>query len=546
MKSTKMKLTYILFMSIFLLPACSKKDGGSSTKTLNSQPNIVELPEPSIHGKTARFQLTKLAAVQEKFLKLNDSIVFTGLEKKQSENESSFKNIKLYIKTHCILNQEKVIIREFNRPLKETIPLIELLPTEVLLDQINTPSCGFSFKAQNKEGAAHHFELPQLPIINHTTNRFIQLFNSLGRINATFPYVFMNKISDYWLDTGTQEQINLVNLICDDFSLSLPIRPQQFIPFSAFPLDELNTQITQKVTKSNSIQKCRIFGYKKNILTGVSSVFHLLYPQPPLHVSIVDSLFEHEDKQQLFYFEIMQTDGRDKENRPDIPLYSYIIRNPRNHPVYILIENYKKRERELLLDFYGLYYKEGESFYVLHDELMHLSGVQTIEGETIQKNTEEGHIIKLNPGSQITFSIILKERFGLCSVVRNKSHWLGAVVRFPDLKIYQLVSDQIDLVPLSQNILHQLDTHPGKSFNILTTYLIGDFASKTFSNVWFRQGICDGSIVSDTIDPVIELYRAFTMKPLKIRWIESTPVSERDYLRTNRAINGIINELNNR
>ena len=542
-----MKLIYTLFLFITIfLSACNKKGGRPTTsQTHDSQPKAVELPEPSVQGKTARFKLTKLAAVQEKFLKLNDSIVFTGLEKKQLEDKSSFKDINLHIKTHCILNQKEVIIREFNRPLQEAIPLIELLPKEVLLYQVNTPSCGFSFKAQNKEGSAHHFELPQLPIINHTTNRFIELFNSSGKIKEPFLYIFMNKISDYWLNTGTQKEIDTVNLICDDFSLSLSISSQQFIPFSAFPLGELSAQIKQTIVKSNPDQQCRIFGYKKNILTGVSSVFHLLYPQPPLRVTIADSLFKDKEKQQFFYFEIMQVDGRDKENRPDIPLYLYTIRNPYPYPVYILIENYKEREKELFLNFYGLYYKEGESFYVLHDETIHLSAVQTIEGKTTQTNLEEGRLVKLTPGSRITFSVLLKERFGLCSVVRNKSHWLGAVIRFPDLKIYQLVSDQVNPVLMSQNILHQLDTHSGKSFNILTDYLIGEFASRSFSNIWFRQGICDGTIVSDTIDPVIELYRSFTVKPLKTRWIESTPINERDYRRTNQAINAIIHELDN-
>ncbi len=541
-----MKLIYILFISVLFLPACNKKsEGPPGSQIHDSQPNTVTLPEPSIQGETARFQLTKLAAVQERFLKLNDNIVFTGLEKKQLEDKSSFKDVNLHIKTHCILNQKKVVIREFNKPLQESIPLIELLPKEVLLYQVNTPSCGFSFKAQNKEGSAHHFELPQLPIINHTANRFIELFNSSGKIKEPFLYVFMNKISDYWLDTGTQEQIDAVNLICDDFSLSLSIRPQQFIPFSAFPLNELNTQIKQKVTQSNHQQQCRIFGYKKNILTGVSSVFHLLYPQPPLHVKIEDSLFEHEEKQQSFYFEIMQADGRHKEDRPDIPLYSYVIENPHPYPVYILIENYKKRKEELLLNFYGLYYKTGESFYVWHDDIMQLSGVQLIKGENIQIHTiEEGHLIKLTPRSRIRFTVILNERFRLCSTVRNKSHWLGAVIRFPDLKIYQLVSDQVNPVLMSQNILHQLDTHSGESFNILTDYLTGDLARNTFSHVWFRQGICDGTIVADTIDPVIELYRNFKVRPLKIRWIEFTSLIERDYLRTNQAIGSTVIELN--
>ena len=538
-----MKIIYTLIIFIILLPACTKK--GSSlidSQANDNQHNTVKIPEPSIQDKAAtRFKLTELVAVQEKFLKLNDNITFTGLGNKKLKEESSVKDISLHIKTHCILNQKDVVIHNFNKSLQESISLIELLPKEVFLSQTSTPSCGFSFKAQNKEGSAHHFELPQLPIINHTANHLIELFNSSGEVTAPFPYVFINKISDYWLNTGTQEQIDTVNLICDDFSLSLPIRPQQFIPFSAFPLNELNTEIKQKITKNNPHQECRIFGYKKNILTGVSSIFHLSYPQPPLHVSIIDDLFEHRKRQQSFYFEILDADGREIENRPDIPIYSYLIRNPHPYPVYILIENYKNTEEELMLNFYGLYYKAGKSFYVWHDDVFHLSGIQIVEGKNIQIHAiGEDHLIKLTPHSEIEFSVLLKERFTLCSSVHEKSHWLGAVVKFTDLKIYQLVSDQVNPAFMSQNILHQLNTHAGKSFSILTDHL----TEKTMGtrSFWFKKGICSGKMIAQTIDPVIELYRKTSKSnQLKPRWIDFTSVVETDYFRTNQSIGAAIN-----
>lgn len=520
--------------------ACGRM-GDKNLHINNQGKDGIGLPEPSIGDQAPRFKLTQLAAVHEKFFTINDSIVFTGL-REQMKKKKSLKDVKLKVKSHCILNKETVLIRNFNKKLDQSIPLIELLPEEVLLYQGDSyPSCGFSFKAENKEGAAHHFELPQLPIMDYKKSRFIQFFSSSRKIDESFPYIIMDSMSDYWLDTGKQEPIDNLNLVCSDFSLSLQMRPQQLLPFSFFPFDHLGEKL-KKAIKKRPIQTCRIFGYVDKILVGVSYMFHLRYSAPSLYVSIKDDFFE--DKESSFYFAFRKPNGeREKKKRPDVPLYSYSINNPHPYPVYILIENYSKRKGgELLLDFYGLYYSQKGSFYILHDDSFYLDSVKILRGQAAQKETKVGTFIKMESGSKVAFSVVLKKTFGLCTSKNregDKIHWLGGIVRYPDLKIYQLVSDKVESVPLMQNIWQQFDTRPGKGFSILTNYLINKKAVSTFKHLWFRQGICRGKIVADTNDHLIELYRDGSR--VKTRWIESTPVHYHQYKQTDSTLGFLIN-----
>ena len=531
----KMKLFFLL---LFFISACAREgDNKLYVDSSHQDTSVVELPEPSVEGEKARFKLTQLAAANEKFFKINDHIVFTGLEEK-IKSTKSLKDVQLKVKSHCIVNQDKVLIEEFNKSLNQSIPLIELLPAQVFLHQEDSyPSCGFSFKAEHKEGAAHHFELPQLPIVDYTTSRFIQLFSSSGKIDKPFPYIFMDNISDYWLDTGTQEPMDKLTLICNDFSLSLQIRPQQFIPVSVFPFDTLEEKVKQKINNKKPTQYCRLFGYKNTTLVGVSSVFYLSYSLSPLRVKIDDDLFEGKEKS--FYFEIMTPEEERKKNRPDIPLYSYIIRNPHPYEVYVLIEDLRKRKEELLLGFYGLYYKNGASFYVHHKDEFRLGGVQTNRGQTFQKQIEEGTFITLKPNSEIVFSVVLEHYFRLCSSsVRRENnssiYWLGGIVKYPELKIYQLVSDNTDLIPLSQNIRHQLNTRAGKGFNLLTNYM----ENENIKDIWFRKGFCNGKIISRSTNPIIELHR-YGGK-FKTKWIDLTPITQANYSATDFIIGNII------
>ncbi|MYE07132.1 MAG: hypothetical protein F4X95_00010 [Oligoflexia bacterium] len=531
----------ILFISVLFALACQNRGSQmqqDSERGKKTNPPSVTLPEPDVGTNGSRFKLTELAAAEKKIFQINDTIVFTGLEE-QMKKQEFLKEVKLRVKLHCIFDMEQVLIKEFTRELQASIPLIELLSQEALLPQkSNYPSCGFSFKAEHKGGAAHHFELPPLPIVDYDSPRFIQLWDSLGKIDDSFNYVFIDELSRYWLDTGEQEPMNDLQLVCSDFSLSLPIRPQQFIPFSAFSFDSLEESILEKVHKENPVQLCRIFGYKASTLVGVSSVFHLMYPQPSLRVDIDDDLFKN--KEQSFYFAIMEPDGiKVKEPRPDFPIYTYSINNPHSYPVHILIENYE--ERELNLQYYGLYHRAGRSFYSRTKELFSLGSIYTVNGQSAQNKTEKGTIIKLEPKSEISFSALLTEPFWLCRNSRDGTltHWLGTVVLFPDLKIYQLISDQTEAIPLSQNIMYELDTEAGKHFNILTDYLKQSGWKNKFRNIFFRRGLCDGKIIAQSKDPIIELY---TPPGTKLRWIDFTPVYQGHFNNTDSFISKRVNQ----
>ena len=540
----------LLLLFIFL-SACSKETNTDSyTTSTDSQDSApVELPEPSVEGvvssvngtvKIARFKLTQLAAVEEKILKINDSIVFTGLNK-QLQMTDLLEKIKLKITSHCIINKGKVIIKEFERPLSQSIPIIELLPEEVLTYQANNyPSCGFSFKAENKKGDAHHFELPQLPIVDYIESRFIQLKSSSEKKGKYFYYVFMQNISDYWVDTGHHEMMDNLRLVCSNFSFNLKVRSQQVIPLAVFPFNELSEEIKQAINLEAPDQQCRIFGYREQTLVGASHNFYLSYPRSKLEVFIENDRFK--GKELSFYTELINPDGTLKQNRPDVPLFSYIIENTHPYPVHLLLDNYqkKKRKKKLSLKFYGLYHlkKARMSFYRLHSSTFYIGNVQHLKGQSSDWETEEGILIKLEPKSKIKIPVVLKDpsldpRYPrLCAPRRVEEDagisWLGAVVKYPDFKIYQLASGQMDLIPLSQNILHQLDNQygNGEGFNILTDHLTSSRAN--FDYLWFKRGRCKGKIIAKTDTPLLELYWQGSI--VKTKWIESTPPDWVEYI----------------
>ena len=526
----------LILLTFVLMCSCNKEkeEEPKVNKNPSTDPDVVALPEPSVvEQNSARFKLTQLSAVPEKFFKINDNIVFTGLDK-QMQEEKFLKDVKLKIKTHCIVNKDEVLIQEFTRTLSQSIPIIELLPISALSQTEAYPSCGFSFKAEHKGGAAHHFNLPPLPIMDHTQSRFIKIEDSSEKMSTAFPYVLMETINNYWMDIGNQEPINRLNLICDDFSIALSFRPQQFIPLSAFPFKNLTEEIKETVKNKNHNQQCRVFGYRNKTLVGVSSIFHLLYPRSPLSIYVDDDVLSEEEKYH-FFFKIMHFDGSEKEDRPDIPIYSYNIKNPHPYPVHILIEDYK--ERELYWNIYGLYYsrESGISFYERHEDMFTLDGIQTTEGKTAQKQTDKGILITMEPGSQITFNTVLTNEFDLCTLEYNEHLiYLGAVVRYPDLKIYQLISDQLDAIPLEQNIQHQLNNRAGRGFTIVTSHLREGFEKKFRAPLWFRQGLCYRDyLIAKPQDPIIELYGRGRVRH---RWIDFTPLQQQDYRRTNHLI----------
>ena len=280
-KSTQnLYLFYFLLVGFICLFACSKEEEDPEEE-IREIDISVELPEPSIEELTARgrifrFKLTQLSVVKEKVFKINDNIVFSGLTERIRKN-SSLREVQLKIKTNCVLDTGLVLVKNVTRPLSPAIPLIELLPLEALsTPSQSAPSCGFSFKAENKAGSAHHFEIPPLPIADFSHNRFIRMIHLRGEEEHSSRYIVMDSRANYWIDTGVEEPINHLKLVCTDFTLELSIRSQQFLPFSVFPFYKLEETMKARINKGNSQQNCRLFGFVNQVLAAVSYFFRLV------------------------------------------------------------------------------------------------------------------------------------------------------------------------------------------------------------------------------------------------------------------------------
>ena len=517
-----------------------------------------------LNSLSSLFDLTDLSAVEEEkeSLTINDTIRLRGLTKEKVY----FKDIRLQVKTHCLFSREQGAetgvmeqeeTMEVETELREAVPLIELLPAKTLLSRKGPLTCGFFFKAVNKEGEEHQFELPYI-LIENSESRFIQILEKSGQtIEDDFPYVFINKAPDYWVDTGIFESMDRLDLICDDFSLSLLVRSQQYVPFSFFTFDELERETQDKIRKEKPTQNCRIFGYKNKVLVGVSSEFYLSYPQVPIDIKVKDDLFKGNENS--FYSHFMYSDGTQKEKWEDIPLYSYSIVNNHSYSVYLLIEDYEKRELEY--GFYGLYYKGAlairRAFYADHNDTMKLDGIRVVAGKAFHtkvrirdsqgKKKEDLTFIKMEPKSRIVFSVMLeKPHFSLCEDSREVMlTWLGAVVSLPDLRIYQLVSGKPDLAFLPKNILHLLDTGAGKTFHILTDMLTNDYAQENFVTLWFkREGCSKNRQLDRTYSDIVGLdRRSKGRNKMKVQIIDSKPFDrEADYQRSNNIMENIIHE----
>ncbi len=525
---------YVFTCFIFFICACNNNQGTNINQEASTsiEPENVTLPEPSVEGKdSTRFKLTQLSAVTEKFLKINDNIVFTDLNEQIKSNQF-LKDIQLKVKSHCIINRGTVLIQEFTRAISQSIPIIELLPTKAL-SQITAspPSCGFSFKAEHKDGSAHHFELPPLPITDYSAKRFIQIREASSEIDNLFPYVMMESLMNYSIDLGEQEPMDSLKLICDHFSLSRSFSPQNFISLSTFPFSDLKENVKKKIQNKKPQQQCRIFGYRNNTLVGVSSFFHIFYPQPSLDVYIEDEVLSDEEKNS-FYHIIMNVEGLPK-TRPLVSIYSYKISNLHSYPVHILIEDYEDIELKL----YGLYYgsKEEKGFYNVHSSLFHLSNIKTSGGKVTQKKIDDGILITLGSYSAIEIYVALEKDFELCHSQNDDPTWIGGVMLYPDLKIYQLISNQTELIPFEKNIQYQLNTFPGNQFQFITNRVHTTFERQRnrTNHLWFRDGHCNGKI-TDTPYPIIEVYGQD--RKLRVRFTDSTPVQQHQYDESDTAI----------
>ena len=493
----------IIIMALLLgcLFSCKKPEDTAQPpqKTKQDSSIVLELPEPSI-GDPSRFKITELSTIDHKIFKLKDNITFTHL------NNITTNEVTISIKSHCIIHEKKVIIKEYNRPLTAQIPLIEILPQEVLLHQgVNAPSCGFSFKAVNRSGSAHHFELPQLPIENYRKSHSLEINQAGGTLKEPFSNVFMEDLTTYHLNKGVNNKISYLHLICDDFEIPLEVFEQeQFVPISAFAYDSLSQETTTRIQKERPVQICRILGYKKPtkaqpILTGASAFFKLMYPIKPLLVYQKPNieLYQYPDR----YFEqISQYSGQTidfkkvtkylRKNTTDQKtilnlLYSVVIRNNRSYPVPVFIKNkeqtpinqtdlsdqkpilIRKLKGPNITSANTMYFIKERSNYSIFKTSpvqyqVQISSIQN--GKTLTKNTD-GEVILLNPSGELKLSVLLKTAPDMCrrdlfplTTKLKELRWMGTLFKYPELDIFELARVETNTIPLSGNIAQKINT----------------------------------------------------------------------------------------
>ena len=470
-----------------------------------TEPKVLELPEPTV-GTPVRFKLTKLSTANHKALKLNDNIVFTGLE------DTSTNGVSITVKSHCIISEKQVIIKEYKRRMTNKIPLIEILPKEVLLHKgVNLPSCGFSFKAKNQAGSAHHFELPQLPIENHLKTHALEIKKESKTHTDPFFNIFMKDIALYNLNKGVDNKISTLKLICDDFELPLDIfLNQQFVPLSAFPYDDLSQEIQDKVYKENPVQMCRILGYKaltakeeensarQKILEGVSTFFKLVFPIKPFIIHQKQHM--QSDGETHAFFKLLSREYKwqtelnikrinkkldNKIDREPNLFYIVVIKNTRSYPVPFFIKtpeatvqnssansktpSIKVIQGAGIINTYNMYYIENSnsSYNIYKASQAHYAvQVRSIKKGISITKTEEGEVILLNPSGELHLSILLKTAPDMCEhhiasqqvITTHKLHWLGFLFKYPELNIFELANQNITAMPLKWNIVQKLNT----------------------------------------------------------------------------------------
>ena len=569
-----------LYFSVFILlcMGCdpSEHQPPSIVTEVNTPEQVFEgtlsnlpLPEPVIGTPTNhRFTLTQLpeAEPKDQVFKISDDIMFPNAS---AEQKKYLKNLNLKISTHCVSYNKQLISKEFERKWSAPapIPLIELLPQKALLPgKAPHITCSFNVMVMNPdswsesatldtpdqpetlnqpETPLHYFTLKSMAIEDRSEHRFIKISEqSTGQyITRSFPYIFQKEMGSYLINIGATRPIDKLQLVCNHFSLPLPIiHSQQFVPFSAFPFSNLTEQEIREIN-NNPNQNCRIFGHKDTVLTSVSTSFNLFYPSNPLKVFINNTLFKEQEN--IFY---PMVKGLYNNNEPEYPLYHYQIQNPHSYPMYLMINAYKanrsrnegekfydisntyfattdifKDREELTLDFYELYYnyKDEVSFYSHYDGLDVIIGKIVTKGEVSQdyiykeiefkgkKQKISGLLIKMEPQSEIQFSTLLTSRFSLCEF-KNQRIWLGGVVKYPDLQIHQLLTDRLEEMPYEKNLQHKLYVKAGKYFDIITQdlrYGLSKHKKNTGKNpkLWFTSSKdCDLMTYSKE-EPVISI-----------------------------------------
>ena len=549
-------------------PPTNTENTDSTKETPGPSPNPVELPEPSLgipgtqgSQTTSRFKLTELSAVSNPSINIKEDIIFFGI---QDKVQVPFDAISLKVKSHCIFNtaegKEQVLIRNYERKLTPSIPIIEIVPAEVLLHKgIGYPTCGFSFKAENKAGSAHHFEWPQLPIMDYREGRSFSVITQNEYTTDPVVHLFIDRLPNYILKIGIESHVQKLNFVCDDFSLSLPIHQLQFIPLIAFPFDSVSSEMIQKIKSQNPYQDCRIFGYSNQTLVGVSDFFKLVYlTQQSVSISKENNR-DWELNGDAFRLELVNSDGTKKNNNElNVLLYSIQISNDNLYPVYIFI---KKKAKDKKIESYSFYQggqivggRNSRSWIhntVYRDDSLsfNLNKLEITSGQATIERTKDGTFITMSPRSTIVVPVILDKNSSLCAIDISDTdefyvHWLGTFFEYVDLNIFQMVSNKIPATS-QQNIVQKINTT-----DFMDPYLY-IFSHKNLLNhsemdklqhLLFIEGNCfSGPHSGGYNGPVLNVYRDGNMSTdyqkgyWEARWLNMY-FSEEDYQKMNNTI----------
>ncbi len=299
-----LKNKFILVLLLSVLIGCSEDN---ITNLSSVKPPSLPLSEPFIATGEAQListltgekqRATPLNGLVDNIEKstfyINDYIEFEKISEKSED-------IQFHISTQCIESEnQNRFTKTMVTPFKERIYLIEMLPEKIfsygnhwwLSQKTKSPTCNFHFKATNKSGNIHYFELPHLPIalFEHSWN--LSLIDKSEPMIAgmeaskSFPVLLMEKINNYKLVSHISSEIKQLKLICDrskdiDFNVN---NQQQY--------DLWGLQGWSQISFDDSVSKpCRFLSLNKDQqIVGVSQTFPLIssIPRDTFSIRTVD------------------------------------------------------------------------------------------------------------------------------------------------------------------------------------------------------------------------------------------------------------------
>ena len=508
-----------LFFLCFVLSACQVPDLSlntqlSSQKLLDS-PKSPALPEPMIihPGQPKKSTPFKQFTARKQALSLKHIIHFPNLDSKLKQ----FSDIQLDIQTSCYLNNQpqKTITKSMIKPLEPFIHLISLLPEEVLRPNAakTPPVCRVYFTAAKTSRPMepfHIFWIPWTPLQQPQTSHLIQITSPQDRndpaftaqkITSEFPYILRKNASSVWVDVrpfihsnfkGPGFNVDFLKLHCGPFEWSYKAPPSQTMPFSAFftiPARSSSLHKTslhkneREFSQMHPIQSCRILGYHKNQIAGVSLVFNLVHsPQKP-HITRLPFLNDPEAYYRLkpaahfaYYnnqmahlptsapllkemtaFHQLWLSMQLKKPHPlpfydeKPPLYFYLISNPHPYPVHLLIEGQNAKTQV-----FGLFYENKAVFYDYAQKPADLTIIEGEPGVVKKTQIEQSTLVTLKPQGFLYLQVSSSPLFTHQAL--KPSVWeLGFIFEPLDIKIHQLISGETAQLPFRENVLSPIN-----------------------------------------------------------------------------------------